>query len=317
MSRAICQVGLFAGVIFFVGLMGCGQSTISVDPELLADQRARLTLVDEPDGAQVVPEVRNALLGISDEHIDHDADHDQGEHTDHDHEGEHAEDEGHDHDQHADHDHEEGDGEGDGDRDEFGDEEEDEEDRDAHEEHGARDRQEAEHHDEHADHDHEQSDHEEHAEHEHVAEHGEEHAEHDGQEHEVAIVKATDPMDVVLVGQIGGLTNPWQETQPDFPFARNQAAFFLADPQAVTENAESGHSHADGEECAFCAAHAADRSTMLAMVRFLDEEGRVLRIGVRQLFDVEEQDTVVVRGTARVIEGGMMVVDATGLYVRR
>jgi len=226
MSRPICLLALVAGALSVAALTGCGQSRASIDPELLAKHRADFTLAEEPDGAQVVPEVRNILLGISDEH-DH-----------HDHEG-------HDHSDHKE---------------------------DGHDEH---------------DHD------------------------------EAAVTKTTDPIDVVLVGQIGGLSNPWKETLPDFPFARNQATFALADPMAVIENEESGHSHAPGEECAFCEAHATDRSAMLAMVRFLDKNGKVLQTDVRQLFDIKENDTVVIQGTARVLEGGMMVVDATGLYLRQ
>ncbi len=211
MSRLICLLALAVGALSVAALTGCGQSRASIDPELLAKHRADFTLAEEPDGAQVVPEVRDALLETGDEH---------------------------------------------------------------------------------------------------------DHADHDDHDHDHEVIQATDPIEVVLVGQIGGLSNPWKETQPDFPFARNQAAFFLADPQAVVENEESGHSHAPGEECAFCEAHATDRSAMLAMVRFLDKNGKVLQADVRQLFDVKENDTVVIQGTARVLEGGMMVVDATGLYIR-
>jgi len=56
---------------------------------------------------------------------------------------------------------------------------------------------------------------------------------------------------------------------------------------------------------------------MLALVRFANQQGDVLPIDARQLFDVKEKDTVVVRGKARVIEGGMMIIDATGFYARR
>ena len=280
MSRLFCLFCLAAGTLFLASLAGCGQSSSRVDAALIAKERARFTLAQEPDGAQVIPEVRSALLGISVEH-DHDG-HEEHEHGEHDEaEHDHAEHDHADHDE-ADHDQAEHDEEVEGDEDE-----------------------DSEHHD-HGDHDHDEHGHEEHA-----------HGDHDHEHEEVVVTKATDPMEVVLVGQIGGLTNPWQETQPDFPFARDQAAFFLADPQSVTEDAEHGHHHAAGEECAFCAAHAADRSSMLAMVRFLDKDGNVLPVDVRKLFDVKENDTVVVRGTARVIEGGMMVVEATGLYVRR
>lgn len=298
MSRATCLLCLVFGVLLTWSLAGCGQSNARPDPELVA----RLTLTEEPDGAMVVPEVREILLGESDDHAEHEHEHEHAaEHEDH---------PGQEHDEHAEHD-ELGDEDLDDDKDDDNGVEEDEDDEDEESDGDDDD-------DEHADHD-------EHAEHEHDDHelhedgHGEHaHDDHEAHEHEhVVVVKATEPIDVVLVGQIGGLTNPWQETQPDFPFAKDQATFFLADPQSVTENEESGHAHAPGEECAFCAAHAADRSDMLAMVRFLDENANVLRTDVRQLFDVKEKDTVVVRGTARVIEGGMMVVDATGLYVRR
>ncbi len=242
MSRLICPLGLLMGLLTLASLSGCSQSGSGADAALVAKYRPLLTMADEPDGAQLIPEVRAALLGESEQHTEE-------EHA------EHEQHEGEDHEEHA--------------------------------------------HDEHEGHDH--------AGHDHA---GHEHA------HE-AVTKTTEAIEVVLVGKIGGLANPWQETQPDFPFATNQAAFFLSDPQAVVENEESGHSHAPGEECAFCEAHAADNSELLAMVRFVDEKGGVLRMDVRELFEVSANDTVVVRGSARVVAGGMMVVDATGLYVRR
>lgn len=120
-----------------------------------------------------------------------------------------------------------------------------------------------------------------------------------------------------MVGHIGGLANPWAGVQKEYPFAKSQAVFFLADPQAIVENEASGHSHAPGEECTYCAAHAADQKEMLAMVRFIDKNGEVLPVDVRQLFDVKEKDTVVVRGKARVTESGILVVEAQGLYLRK
>ena len=120
-----------------------------------------------------------------------------------------------------------------------------------------------------------------------------------------------------MVGRIGGLANPWKETQPDFPFAKGRAIVFLADLGAVTEQEVDGHNHAPGEECAFCEAHAADTSTMLAFVRFLDENGKILPMEVQQLFDVKGGETVVVRGSARIVPGEMLVLDAMAIYVRR
>jgi len=120
-----------------------------------------------------------------------------------------------------------------------------------------------------------------------------------------------------MVGNVGGLANPWGEVQPDFPFAKSEAVLFLADPQGVVENEAAGHAHAPGEECAFCAAHAADKADMLALVRLVDENGKVLPMDIRQLFDVKEKDMVVVCGKAHVTAGGILVVDAQGLYIRK
>ncbi len=154
---------------------------------------------------------------------------------------------------------------------------------------------------------------EDHAGHDHDDHSGHDHGDHAEHGHGAEAIGA---MEVIVVGQIGGLTNPWESTQPDYPFAKNEAMFFLADPGAVAMREASGHVHAPGEECAFCAAHAAETSEMLAMVRFLGDGGKVLPLEVKQLVDVEPQDTVVVKGTARIIEGGMMVIDADGIYLR-
>ena len=127
----------------------------------------------------------------------------------------------------------------------------------------------------------------------------------------------TEAKEVAMVGQIGGLANPWEETQPDFPFSTRFAIFFLADPQAVAEHAEEGHVHAPGEECAFCAAHAEENSELFAMVRLVDDSGKPITTDVRNLFDVKANDTVVVQGSAQIVEGGMLVMKASGLYVRK
>lgn len=155
-------------------------------------------------------------------------------------------------------------------------------------------------------------------EHSHEGETAEEHAAHaHDHEHDHEHVFPTESKEVAMVGQVGGLANPWEETQPEFPFATHFAVFFLADPQAIAEHAEEGHVHAPGEECAFCAAHAEENSEQFAMVRLVDDNGKVLPLDIREFFDVKEGDTVVVKGTAQIVEGGMLVVKASGLYVRK
>ena len=208
---------------------------------------------------------------------EHDHDH---AHGDHDHDGDGVQDhEAADHDDHA---HEEG----------HAHEEHDDHDHDAHDDHA---------HDDHEGHAHDEHDHEAHA-----------HDEHD--HHDPA--QATEPQAVVMVGNIGGLANPWANTRPEYPFAKTQAIFYLSDPQAIVANAESGHVHAPGEECAFCAANAEDQADMIAMVQFVDKNGKVLPMDVRKMFQVKEGDMVVVHGKAHVTAGGILVINAEGLYVR-
>lgn len=175
----------------------------------------------------------------------------------------------------------------------------------------------------HDDHDHDGDGEPDHAPEDHPTDHDEaghddghdEHA-HDEHDHDHAHRHETEPQEVVMVGHVGGLANPWAGVHPDYPFAKSQAVLFLADPQAVIENEAAGHAHAPGEECAFCAAHAADKADLLAIVQFVDEKGDVLRTDVRDLFDVKEKDTVVVSGKAYVTDGGILVVNAKNLYIR-
>lgn len=253
MFRFACIFPLLFAAAACLGQLGCTKSTI--DPALLAQHKEKFTLSDEPQDVQTVFEVRELLLGHTEEGHDHE--HAEGEAAeDHSHEGETPE-------EHAAHAHE---GE---------------------------------------EHSHEGETAEEHAAHAHDHEHDHEH------------VFPTEAKEVAMVGQVGGLANPWEETQPEFPFATHFAVFFLADPQAVAEHAEEGHVHAPGEECAFCAAHAEENSELFAMVRLVDDNGKVLPMDVREFFDVKANDTVVVKGTAQIVEGGMLVVKASGLYVRK
>jgi hypothetical protein len=306
-------------------LLAAGCSQPALDPAVVAAHRTRLELAEEPDGAQTVLEVRQIMYGedpadgesdgepasagggATEDHADHA--HAEGEHADHDHD-------------HADHDHAH----------DAGDDAEDSEsvsvDGDAKDEHADHDHAEGE---EHADHDHG------HADHDHAA-HDEDHADHDHAAHEdhdhdgdgvqdhapedhIAETTKKEPvlseLDVVLVGSVGGVANPSDQSHPEFPFAKGKAIFFLADPAAVAEMEEHEHKHAPGEECAFCAAHAGESAHMLAVIQFNDEKGKTIPVDARELFELKEKETVVVRGKAKVDPSGMLVVDADGLYVRR
>lgn len=156
------------------------------------------------------------------------------------------------------------------------------------------------------------------AKHDHEAEGETNHKAHGEDDHDEPAAHADlEEMDVVLIGVVGGIPNPSEQSNPEFPFSPGQAMFFLADSEAVAKLEEHGHHHAPGEECAFCAAHAADATALVAAVQFADEHGKVLPVDARDLFDLQENQTVVVTGKARVKSGGIMMVDATGLFARR
>lgn len=127
------------------------------------------------------------------------------------------------------------------------------------------------------------------------------------------------PEAVVVVGRIGGVPNPWKQAQPDYPWSAGQAQFVIADPAAAAEVEDHGHAHDDPDhDCPFCAAAA--HTDLVAVVRFKDEDGGILRIDARELFDLRGEETVVIRGKPQMLgdaKDGVVVIEADGLYVRR
>lgn len=114
-----------------------------------------------------------------------------------------------------------------------------------------------------------------------------------------------DASEVVLFGRVGGLTETWSP---------GAAAFVMCDPSSAVA-ADQGHVCKDG--CAFCKKTKQDGLESTAIVQFTDASGKVLPIDARQLFALEEKQTVVVRGTANVDSLGNLVVSANGIYIRR
>lgn len=118
------------------------------------------------------------------------------------------------------------------------------------------------------------------------------------------------PREVVLVGQIGGVANPWTP---------GKAAFILADPIMLSEIKSSGADHVCNDpSCKFCARQKVNQlKEGLAAVEFQDHRGQVLPMDARNLFEVSEKQVVVVCGKAHVNDLGCLVVAANGLYVRQ
>lgn len=143
----------------------------------------------------------------------------------------------------------------------------------------------------------------------------------DQQVEDAAVVPAvSEPSEdgrITLVGQIGGMPNPFADgMEQDFPWKAGVASFFLVDPATAAgfeEHAsEAGDDHA--ADCPFCAREAATKLPALAAVTF-SEDGKHVRIDARELFGLEAGDLVVVRGMPSQV-GDLLTIEADGLFVR-
>lgn len=113
------------------------------------------------------------------------------------------------------------------------------------------------------------------------------------------IVADVDEVDVVLKGRIyAGENSPW---------VNGMAAFVLTD--ATGHEGESDH---DPHTCPFCSRKIND---YLAQISFVNDNGDLIEIDSRKLFDVKDKQLVFVQGKGRIDEYGLLSVTASGLYL--
>jgi hypothetical protein len=129
--------------------------------------------------------------------------------------------------------------------------------------------------------------------------------------------EAARSQEVVVAGQIGGMPNVWPETHPNFPWYKGQASFFLVDSKVATQFATHAKKHGGNHTCSFCQGLARKNASAIAVVNLTDEQGKTLRIDARELLDLEENATVLVRGKAKLLSGRLLVIDADGIHVPR
>ncbi|QEG37204.1 hypothetical protein [Bythopirellula goksoeyrii] len=117
--------------------------------------------------------------------------------------------------------------------------------------------------------------------------------------------EAEDGEPLVLVGRIGGSTNPWIE---------GRAAFMLLD--ASISVIDEGEECEEGEICTgdCCAT---DRANCTTLVKVLDANGQLVTVDSRELLGLKESDMVVVAGNAKKDDSGNFVMLANGVYIRR
>jgi hypothetical protein len=114
---------------------------------------------------------------------------------------------------------------------------------------------------------------------------------------------AQDQDDVVVVGRIGGRTNPW---------IKDRAAF------SIVDNSLTPCSEMEGDTCPtpwdYCCE--ADLPDATLLVSVVDDAGNIVPVDARKLLGVKELQTVVVQGKAKRDEAGNVSLLASKIHVR-
>lgn len=115
---------------------------------------------------------------------------------------------------------------------------------------------------------------------------------------------AKDGENIVITGRIGGDVDPW---------IAGMAAFRIADLSAKPCNEKMA------DKCPtpwdYCCE--ADIGKKILLVEFQSDGGRPLAAGAKELFDVKELDTVVIKGKAKRDPDGNLTVLASTMYVKK
>jgi hypothetical protein len=115
---------------------------------------------------------------------------------------------------------------------------------------------------------------------------------------------AKDQQAVVVVGRVGGRTNPW---------VKGAAAF------SIVDRSLKACSERPGDTCPtpwdFCCEADLAKSTLLVMVQ--DADGKLVKKDARELLGLKELDTVYVEGKAKRDKTGNVTILASKFYVAR
>lgn len=115
---------------------------------------------------------------------------------------------------------------------------------------------------------------------------------------------AKDGDDVVIVGRIGGKENPWID---------KRAAFSIVDSSLKPCNENPG----DTCETPWDYCCEADLGAATAMIKIVDDQGDLVKVGAKELLAVQELQTLVIRGKAERDEAGNLTVLANKVYVKK
>ncbi len=93
------------------------------------------------------------------------------------------------------------------------------------------------------------------------------------------------------------------------PFVNGAAKFFVTD--ATGHDGDESH---DPHECPFCRR---DVKSMMALVEFHDESGKLISTDARELFDVKDFELLVIEGTGEFDTEDVMVMTASAMSIVR
>lgn len=114
---------------------------------------------------------------------------------------------------------------------------------------------------------------------------------------------AQDEQEIVVIGRIGGRKNPW---------IKGMAAFPIVDRSLTPCNER------EGDACKYpwdyCCESNLPQATVL--VKFVDENGKIIKHDPRTYFDVKELQTVVVKGKTQRDKSGNVSILASQIHVR-
>jgi hypothetical protein len=113
--------------------------------------------------------------------------------------------------------------------------------------------------------------------------------------------------DVVLVARIGGIEGEiWDP---------NRAAFMVIDTSYVEPETKDEAPQHDADNCPFCRANKKKLLASTALVQIVDAAGEVPAVHAKKLLQVDEGQTVVLRGQARIDGLGNLAVQASGVFL--
>ena len=117
--------------------------------------------------------------------------------------------------------------------------------------------------------------------------------------------EAANDDDVLIVGRIGGSSNPWIE---------GRAAFTIVDESLKACNDTMGdRCPSPWDYC--CESNKLPTST--ALVKFVDESGSVVKADAKSMLGIQELSTLVIQGKAKRDEAGNLTILASAVFVKK